>query len=163
MHVPVSLDFSKIRNGVDPLPILRQAIAYKKVPEGWRPAEYVMTKMSAMEALAVFEVAKSTVSLDLFDWGILTGEIARLYIAGGRKNDSIIDLYMSINAAIEANPLARKIQLESEKLQKAQRMLEKLEARRERAVRRLQQLDLTQKERVRRQYERARPQVAELL
>lgn len=89
---------------------VRAAVAHRKKPAGWRPAEYAMTKATAVACLATLErqyAAGDRLCLDWFEWGLIRGEVARFVL--NRSESSMMLAYrvgLLLDAAAKADPVA---------------------------------------------------------
>jgi hypothetical protein len=101
---------------------LAAALANKSRPAEWRPSEYAMTKAKAIRVADELREQRSRapqVTLGLFDWHILQGELARLVKA--KSDETARELFMVIHTAILANPDAARRQERWEEFERAQK------------------------------------------
>lgn len=117
---------------------LRRAVRHKFIPDGWRMSEYAMTKVRAEECVARIEAEVGRVSpaweppveveLEVFDWSLLVGELARLIRQ--RVNPTIgddYDVYRLIHEALGRNKAYSRLhQIESE-MEATRRRIERRE------------------------------------
>jgi hypothetical protein len=144
MKLPVSVR-------IDPgaFPLVREALAHKQLPRGWRPsAEYAMTKATAVLLFRKVEAAPGEpLEAEYFDWSCLLGELARYHqhLKGRaretrdegdvRKMVDALALYGFLRArcfeapgVAQAEEEGRLYEREGRKLRKAARRLERIQA-----------------------------------
>ena len=101
--------------------LIRQAIDFRRKPAGWRASEYAMTKATAHQDWMKLQPGDNT--LDLFNWGILQGELARFHkfakLPGQTKNQ-LMTLFIQVQAVITGNQRARQIQEAADDLRDAE-------------------------------------------
>jgi hypothetical protein len=125
MKTPVDVTFT---NPVRCSFHLAAAISYRKLPEGWRESEYAMTKANALRSQRTILEQFSrgpVVRLDLFDWSVLLGELARYHLA--TRDDGVLDAFQDIRVGIDANPDACRKMKRAREYHAKVRKLQKLE------------------------------------
>jgi hypothetical protein len=105
-------------------------------PEGWRIAEYIMEKTAAREILQSFVKQASTgeVTLTFFDWSLMQGEVARLYMSYGTpepdslsedKKNGALFVYAMLQRKMRENSRYDKMIRVMEKQEETQRKIDK--------------------------------------
>lgn len=130
MKVPVTIDLSVWSPGRGPaeaLDMLRQAVATIRKPRRWRVSEYAMVKADARRALDALESQAAdeapALTLDLFAWTLLQGELGRLWRSPGAAGDQIYALYAAIRSALLHDERAARLLTETEEHDKLQRRI----------------------------------------
>ena len=82
--------------------LIKRAVVRHFVPPGWRPAEYVMTKVTAMEGFIDLTANGKT---SLFKMQCLIGEVARLAAANKHPAD-LVECFTELMAVIRSHPEA---------------------------------------------------------
>jgi hypothetical protein len=140
MQCAVTIDLSSQAAAVG---TIEKAIHHRAKPRSWRVSEYVVTKVKAKEVAARIAeqiAAGAPVVLDLFDWHIIQGELARF--AQRRHDENALGLFCAILAGIKANPDAARRESRVNELRRAEKRQRRAEAKIERLRSQIQQEEL---------------------
>lgn len=124
--------------------LLRSAVecGVKAKPPNWRPSEWAMTKASAKRAVDEIEkqlaAGAESVSLDVFDWTLLEGELVRF--AKVSKREDAVELALLIRRRLMFDPKASELLANAKLISDTQRALAKSELARERLKKKLDRL-----------------------
>lgn len=134
------------------------AVALNAKPSCWRMSEYVMTKVTAQHAVAALKQqhddtkAECEYTLSFFNWSLLQGEIARLYMSYGDpkpdsskedKKNSVLSWYMLLHRRMKENSRFDKMIKVLEEQEETRRQIDRAQHELEEGKRRM--WDLQQK------------------
>lgn len=134
------------------------AVALNAKPSCWRMSEYVMTKVAAQHAVASLKEQHDSTkteceyTLSFFNWSLLQGEIARLYMSYGNpkpdsikeeKKNSVLSWYALLYQRMKENSRYNKMIQVLEAQEKTRRQIEDAERKLEEGKRNM--WDLQQK------------------
>jgi hypothetical protein len=129
-----------------------EAVALNAKPRSWRMSEYVMTKVTAMEAVKSLktqhnpERKECEYTLTFFDWSLLQGEIARLYMNYGEpepdselenRKTGVLSWYAIIMGRMKENSRFNKMIQVIERQEETRRKIEQAERELEEGKRRM--------------------------